>query len=131
MAVGIVVHSGGLSLPHILDNDCQYNQGIHVVTSNKYSDPCQSKSDTPLDSESPSCEQLEGFLVEYLDDTLPEEQHSVFSQHLERCPACKNYVNNYQKSIELSQAALGSNSQRSPIMPESLVLAILSSREEM
>jgi hypothetical protein len=128
MVEGIVVQSSCISLPHGYTKGYQYNEGIHVVTSNKISDTCQSKSDTPQDPQSPSCEELEGFVVEYLEETLPSEQHSVFSQHLEFCPACKVYIENYQKTIELSQASLVTNSQHSSIMPESLVQAILASR---
>lgn len=49
----------------------------------------------------PSCEDCNGFLAEYIDGTLPEETRQQFEKHLNRCPACLTYFEQYKKTIEL------------------------------
>ncbi len=78
-----------------------------------------------------TCEQLERFIVDYLDSKLPAVQQREFEEHLSHCPACEGYLANYRSSIKLSQAAFKEESDsRCETMPEALVQAILASREK-
>ncbi|MFT5976016.1 MAG: anti-sigma factor RsiW [Gammaproteobacteria bacterium] len=73
-----------------------------------------------------SCETLEGFIVDYIDNNLPHSQHFEFEQHLNQCPNCKHYVENHKKSLLVSKSVFpdDSPSEHEP-MPEALVQAIL------
>lgn len=77
-----------------------------------------------------SCEELEAFIMDFIDERLTEKQQAMFNMHLEECASCKTYVADYQKSIKLSQTAFkGNNSSNTSVnesqMPEELVQAIL------
>ena len=78
-----------------------------------------------------TCEELEGFIVNYFDDALPYWQRQKFELHLRLCPCCRRYIENYKQTIALSQAAFDdgdlSNCEN---MPEALVQAILTSRNK-
>jgi anti-sigma factor RsiW len=73
-----------------------------------------------------SCETLEGFIVNYIDNNLPRSQHFEFEQHLNQCPNCKHYVENHKQSLMLSKSVFADHSfaNQEP-MPEALVQTIL------
>lgn len=77
-----------------------------------------------------SCQQLEEFVVDFLDDKLPSGQRIIFSSHIDSCPKCEVYLDNYQKTIAVSQAAhkLQGSEGECAKMPEALVQAILASK---
>ena len=74
-----------------------------------------------------SCEQLENFIVDFIDEKLPASQRSEFSAHIDYCPKCKVYLENYKKTINASKAVHAQNSNDSD-MPEALVQAILTAK---
>ena len=76
-----------------------------------------------------TCKQLEDFIVDYFDSNLPLEQQQKFTHHLSLCSACVRYIENYEKTIELTQAAFGDSSDiLKTEIPDALVQAILASR---
>ena len=76
-----------------------------------------------------SCKDLEAFIVDYVDETLPARQRKKFEVHLLVCSSCQAYIDNYKQTIELSRAAYDEKDQAScDDMPEDLVNAILKSR---
>ncbi len=43
-----------------------------------------------------TCQELEGFMVDYIDGTLPERQRSKFDLLLLLCRDCRRYVDAYK-----------------------------------
>jgi len=77
------------------------------------------------------CKSLEKFVVEFLDEQLPEHTRLAFLKHIEECTHCADYLQNYRKTINLSKAALTeNNSTEKAEIPEDLVKAILSASQK-
>jgi anti-sigma factor RsiW len=74
-----------------------------------------------------SCEELIGFLADYLDGELSESRRMAFDRHLEVCESCVRYIASYHETIRLARDM--ATSPRLPIqdMPEELVAAIMES----
>jgi len=77
-----------------------------------------------------NCREFTEFLHEYLFGDLPAEQQAEFEKHLAECPWCVAYLDSYQKTIELEQAAFSAPEDAPPPAeaPEELVQAILHAR---
>lgn len=76
-----------------------------------------------------NCQQCIDFLADYLDGELPAEQRDFFEKHLTMCPPCKEYLESYQRAIQLGrkcECECECDSAAQP-MPEELVKAILDS----
>jgi len=78
------------------------------------------------------CERIEEFIVDFLDNKLSDQQHKEFSMHIDLCPKCKVYLDNYKKTIDAVKVihALPGNGEDVDEMPEELVQAILTARTE-
>ena len=76
-----------------------------------------------------TCEALEDFVVDYVDGVLPGPQRRKFNLHLGACGSCRRYIDNYRKTIALSEVAFN-DSPEAEEMPEALVQAILASCAE-
>jgi anti-sigma factor RsiW len=74
------------------------------------------------------CSEFVEFLMEYLDGALGESERRVFEGHVERCPACVNYLETYRETIRLGSSVCSSDQDVPPDVPEELVQAILSAR---
>jgi len=78
-----------------------------------------------------TCQELEGFMVDYIDGRLPERQRRKFDLHLRLCRDCRRYIEAYKSGITLCQAAFAEPGGPLPEdVPEELVKAILAAREE-
>ena len=77
-----------------------------------------------------NCREFTEFLLEYLFGNLPAEERAEFDKHLAECPWCVAYLDSYQKTIELEQAAFSDPEDAPPPAeaPEELVQAILRAR---
>ena len=75
-----------------------------------------------------SCRELIEFLNDYLDDVLPTARRAVFEEHLQICPDCKNYLDAYRKTMEMSVASMMKQGDHLDAPPEELVRAILKAR---
>ncbi|GIV62541.1 MAG: hypothetical protein KatS3mg044_1407 [Rhodothermaceae bacterium] len=53
----------------------------------------------------PTCEDVNRFLVEYLDGTLDPETRARFEAHLGACPKCKPYLEQYLATLRLVKEA--------------------------
>lgn len=73
-----------------------------------------------------TCEEVIGFLLEYLDHELEPEEERNFERHLAICPSCVAYLATYRESIRLARGAEASAPVPEPA-PE-LVRAILAAR---
>ena len=49
----------------------------------------------------PSCEDVNQFLCEYIDGTLPEKTQTKFQAHLNKCSDCSSYFDQYKQTIQL------------------------------
>jgi anti-sigma factor RsiW len=77
-----------------------------------------------------NCREFTEFLHEYLFGNLPAEQRADFDKHLAECPWCVAYLDSYQKTIQLEQAAfcVPEGAPTPAEVPEELIQAILSAR---
>ncbi len=75
-----------------------------------------------------TCAELEGFLVDYLDGTLPRLQRRRFALHLLLCRDCRSYLERYRRAIALGQAVFKDPDAVPGDVPEDLVRAILAAR---
>ncbi len=73
-----------------------------------------------------TCVQLDAFIVDYLEGTLPRRQRLIFEMHLLVCPECRAYLRAYRNAIALGQAALLDPALED--VPEELVQAIVAAR---
>ena len=73
-----------------------------------------------------SCQQLETFLVDYLDGKLNDEQRRAFEEHISLCPPCVQYVEDYKSAISLGKDCFKKEADEcTEQIPEQLVSAIL------
>lgn len=76
-----------------------------------------------------TCEQLIGFLTDYLEGNLSLPQRVTFEMHLALCGDCRAYLHNFKTTIAATKAALADGTDDcSAVVPEALVQAILASR---
>ena len=77
-----------------------------------------------------NCREVTEFLYEYLFGNLPAEERAEFDKHLAECPWCVAYLDSYQKTIQLEQAAFSIPEDAPPPAdaPEELIQAILRAR---
>ena len=73
-----------------------------------------------------NCQQLDSFLVDYVDDKLSPSQRDAFETHIKLCTACVEYVEDYKTAIQLGKNAYQEQSDECEKIPEALVSAILS-----
>ena len=76
-----------------------------------------------------SCAELDGFLVEYLDGTLPPRERRILALHLFLCGECRSYLERYRRALALGRAVVQEPTAPVPDdVPEDLVRAILAAR---
>ena len=76
-----------------------------------------------------TCQQVENFLLDYVEGTLPRGQRLIFDFHLAICRECRDYLAAYRKTVELGKAAFPQPDAPVPEeMPEDLVQAILAAK---
>ena len=52
-----------------------------------------------------TCREFIEFLMEYLERALPVQRLSEFERHLGGCSSCRAYLQNYESTVRLGQAA--------------------------
>ena len=50
-----------------------------------------------------SCEDVNQFIIDYLEDTIPPRTRTRFEAHLAECPNCGSFFDQYLKTIDLVQ----------------------------
>lgn len=77
-----------------------------------------------------NCREFTEFLHEYLFGNLAAPERAEFEKHLALCPWCVAYLDSYQKTMELEQAAFAQTEGDPPPAdaPEELIQAILRAR---
>lgn len=77
-----------------------------------------------------SCQQLEDFILDYLDGDLPPRQQIVFKLHLKLCRECRAYLAAYRQTIDVTKLVARSGGPRHPeTMPDDLIKAIREARK--
>ena len=76
------------------------------------------------------CIAFEGFILEYIDGTLPRRQRFIFEMHLRMCRECRNYLAEYQNTIALvgSQKDMDFSDMGMGPVPEDLINAVLAAQ---
>ena len=72
-----------------------------------------------------NCKECTEFIQDYLTDELPATQRRVFEAHLQLCPPCITFLDNYRKTLAIGK--LCCDEQEEPL-PEALMRAILAAR---
>jgi predicted anti-sigma-YlaC factor YlaD len=76
-----------------------------------------------------TCREFVEFLMDYLDRTLPAEEHVVFEGHLDECPDCVTYLDTYRETVRLGRRLCRDPEGAVPEdVPDGLVQAILAAR---
>jgi anti-sigma factor RsiW len=77
-----------------------------------------------------NCREFTEFLNDYLFGCLPPTVRAEFEKHLGDCPWCVAYIDGYQKTVKLGQAAFSAVEDAPPPAdaPEELIQAILRAR---
>ncbi|QYK48205.1 MAG: zf-HC2 domain-containing protein [Phycisphaeraceae bacterium] len=88
--------------------------------SNKPSDDAEHNGSIAVNT----CQECIDFLIDYLDGTLPAAKRTEFELHLELCPPCHRYLQQYQATIRLGQRAMEEQAAKNP-PPEALIKAIM------
>ena len=48
-----------------------------------------------------SCERVNEFILDYLEDRLPQETRKKFDEHLKMCPCCVPFLDQYKQTVEM------------------------------
>lgn len=79
-----------------------------------------------------TCKELDEFIVDYLENVLPERERRRFQLHIRLCGDCRRYLEAYQRTVALvGQTAFHELEEPVPErVPEELVKAILAARRQ-
>ena len=50
-----------------------------------------------------NCQQIVDFCLDFLDESLPEEQRRLFANHLGHCCECVSFFETYKRTPEVSR----------------------------
>lgn len=76
-----------------------------------------------------TCQELESFILDYLDDRLLRRQRIIFELHIMVCKECRSYLSAYRRTVALGKAAFDDpDATVREDMPEDLVRAIVYAR---
>ncbi len=62
-----------------------------------------------------SCKDVNAFLADYIEDALEPKTKKKFEQHINRCPNCHTYLDQYQATVSLLHG------QPKPAPPQELI----------
>lgn len=74
-----------------------------------------------------TCQELIGFLDDYVAGAQPASVRDAFESHLRLCSHCREYLETYRGAVRLGREAAAAQ-EAEAAMPEGLVRAILRSR---
>jgi anti-sigma factor RsiW len=76
-----------------------------------------------------TCREFADFIMDYLVGELAPAVRTPFEYHLAQCPNCREYLAQYQATVEAGRTAFDSLESDLPeAVPEDLVQAILAAR---
>ena len=71
-----------------------------------------------------TCADLEEFVANYVDGSLPTPERRGLERHLDECNTCREFLAAYQRTVWVAKMALKNSSNHTP---EELVQSILGS----
>jgi predicted anti-sigma-YlaC factor YlaD len=74
-----------------------------------------------------TCEEVDDFLYRFNEGSLSYSENLKFKLHLSMCRECRDYVNKYKETIQVSKEIFIKANQIENV-PEDLIQAILKSR---
>ncbi len=78
-----------------------------------------------------TCKEFDAFIVDYLDDGLPEKQKAKFESHMRECTACREYLDAYKSSISISKHVFASLDTDLPEdVPADLITAVIDAQNQ-
>lgn len=78
-----------------------------------------------------TCQEFEDFVQDYVDGKLSADQQSLFEWHIRLCRECRQYLQAYQRTLEISRAVFPAPDAPVPDdVPEDLIKAILNARNK-
>jgi len=76
-----------------------------------------------------TCRELTSFIGDYFAGELDSQVRRAFERHLSVCPNCRQYLADYERTMDMSRGAVESPDDDVPTgVPEDLVTAILAAR---
>ena len=77
------------------------------------------------------CEEFEAFIVDYLEENLSTRQRTKFDLHLKLCRECREYLQSYKTTMELTKAQTDIPFSKMGMgdVPEDLIKAVLAARK--
>ena len=77
-----------------------------------------------------NCREIVEFLMDYIDDELPEHVKACFDMHLQMCPPCVEYLKSYRQTIQIAKTCCHDDpASKCEQVPEELIQAILAARK--
>ncbi len=77
------------------------------------------------------CDELIGFLDDYVEDRLSPDERACFEAHLSLCEACVRYLNGYRDTLRALALVARESDVVPDEVPEELVEAILAARRSL
>ncbi len=78
-----------------------------------------------------NCREFVDFLMDYLEEQLPDRQRRVFETHMDDCPTCVTYLDTYRETARVGRELCSDPDGPVPEeVPEGLVRAVLAARRE-
>jgi anti-sigma factor RsiW len=75
-----------------------------------------------------TCREFTSFIADYLAGELSADVKARFDRHLSRCDNCVQYLADYERTVALERRVFDDADALPADVPESLVAAILASR---
>ncbi len=75
-----------------------------------------------------TCQDVNQFLADYLDGTLPWRQRLLFNVHLLVCHHCRQYLASYAATVRFTKSLGQQVEPEAPYVPDELVRAVLSAQ---
>ncbi len=77
-----------------------------------------------------TCREFDDFILAYLEGELPERSRFVFELHTKVCQECRDYLDAYRRTIEISKRVFKQEDEPiSDEVPEDLVKAVLAAKD--
>ena len=78
-----------------------------------------------------TCREFTDFIVDHCEGRLPKPVAEEFDDHLSVCPACRTYLRNYRRTIDLARDAARGDEALPADVPRELVEAVLAASRRM
>ena len=75
-----------------------------------------------------SCREFEDFVLAYLEEELSSTQRRIFEMHLRLCRECREYLEDYRKTLSATRNLSLVEKDALEEVPEDLITAILDAR---